>query len=79
MMQGQVMEGRGVSPDQARWLVMCLQRFYGGWEAGAEGGAELTGERKERAEERRRLLDWFSTGDERFTVDKLLEEAERIG
>lgn len=79
LMQGQTIDGRGVTPEQARWLVMCLQRFYGGWEADAEGGAELTGERKERAEERRRLLDWFSTGDERFTVDKLLEEAERIG
>jgi len=34
---------------------------------------------KERAEERRRLLEWFSRGDERFTVERLLEEAERMG
>lgn len=79
LMQGQTVDGRGVSPEQARWLVMCLQRFYGGWEASSEGEAELTGERKQRAEERQKLLNWFSSGDERFTVDKLLEEAERIG
>lgn len=77
MMQGQTMEGRGVTPEQARWLVMCLQRFYGGWEG--EQAAELTGERKERADERKQLLDWFANGDERFSVEKLLEEAERIG
>ncbi|KAL6851271.1 hypothetical protein ACO1O0_008399 [Amphichorda felina] len=76
LLQGQVMEGRGVQPEQAKWLLMCLQRFYGAWESGAE---ELAGERKQRADERRNLLDWFATGDERFTVEKLLEEAERIG
>ena len=76
MLQGQVMEGRGIQPEQAKWLLMCLQRFYGAWESGAE---ELTGERKQRAEERRNLLNWFANGDERFTVEKLLEEAERIG
>jgi ATP synthase mitochondrial F1 complex assembly factor 1 len=78
MMQGQVMDGRGVSPEQARWLVMCLQRFYGGWESEVQA-SELTGERKQRADERRKLLDWFASGDERFTVEKLLEEAERVG
>src|SRR5690606_33760549 len=64
MMQGQVVDGRGVQPEQARWLVLCLQRSYGGWEGGGE--ADLTGERKKRAEER-------------FTVEKLMEEAERLG
>lgn len=77
MMQGQVVDGRGVKPEQAKWLVLCLQRFYGGWEAGSE--TELTGERKKRAEERRQLLNWFAAGDERFTVEKLMEEAERLG
>ncbi|OLN82020.1 Protein ATP11, mitochondrial [Colletotrichum chlorophyti] len=67
LMQGKVLEDRGVKPEHAQWLVMCLQRFYGE----AEG--------KERAEERKRLLEWFRTGDERFSVEKLLEEAERIG
>lgn len=76
LMQGQVMEGRGVQPDHARWLVMCLQRFYGGWE---QKGDELDGQRKERAEERKKLLEWFTNGDPRFSVEKLLEEAERLG
>ena len=75
LMQGQVVDGRGVAPEQARWLVLCLQRFYGGWEV---DGADVTGQRRERAEERKRLLDWFAKGDSRFTVEKLLEEAERM-
>lgn len=76
LMQGQVVENRGVKADVARWLVMCLQRFYGGWEV---EDADLTGERKARAEERKKLLQWFAQGDPRFTVEKLMEEAERIG
>jgi ATP synthase F1 complex assembly factor 1 len=73
LMQGVVVEDRGVKVDDARWLVMCLQRFYGGWDGvGGEMG-------KERAEERRRLLEWFGKGDQRFSVERLLEEAERRG
>ncbi|KAK4129572.1 ATP11-domain-containing protein [Parathielavia appendiculata] len=73
LMQGLVMDDRGVKVDDARWLVMCLQRFYGGWDG--------TGGRKaqERAEERRRLLEWFGRGDGRFSVERLMEEAERMG
>lgn len=74
LMQGQVAEDRGVRPEDARWLVMCLQRFYGGWDGtGVEGAA------RERADERRRLLEWFAAGDSRFSVEKLLEESERMG
>ncbi|TVY82766.1 Protein ATP11, partial [Lachnellula suecica] len=29
LLQGQVVEGRGVSVDEAKWLLMCLQKFYG--------------------------------------------------
>ncbi|KAK1755308.1 ATP11-domain-containing protein [Echria macrotheca] len=67
LMHGLVAGDRGVRTEDARWLVMCLQRFYGGWEG------------KGRDEERRRLLEWFGRGDERFSVEKLLEEAERMG
>ncbi|KAL0939274.1 f1f0 atp synthase assembly protein [Colletotrichum truncatum] len=67
LMHGKVSEDRGVKTEHAQWLVMCLQRFYGE----AEG--------KERAAERKKLLEWFRTGDERFSVEKLMEEAERIG
>lgn len=76
LMQGQLVEDRGIKPDEARWLVMCLQKFYGGWEASE---AALEGERKERTVERRKLLEWFANGDSRFSVEKLLEEAERMG
>lgn len=76
LMHGQTMEDRGVQPEHAKWLVMCLQRFYGAWE-GTE--AELEGARKERADERKKLVEWFGNGDSRFSVEKLLEEAERIG
>lgn len=75
LMQGQMMEDRGVKPEHAKWLTMCLQRFYGAWES----GTELEGERKERAEARQQLLEWFAAGDSRFSVEKLLEEAERMG
>lgn len=30
--EGMVMEQRGVSVDEGRWLFMCLQKFYGGGE-----------------------------------------------
>lgn len=76
LMQGQVVEDRGMKPENARWLVMCLQRFYGGWEG---EGVDLDGRRKERAQERKKLLGWFATGDSRFSVEKLMEEAERMG
>jgi ATP synthase F1 complex assembly factor 1 len=78
LMHGSVADDGRVSADDARWLIMCLQRFYGGWTAGEEEEEQHPGAR-ERALERRRLLDWFATGDERFSVEKLMEEAERLG
>lgn len=73
LMQGTVVADRGVKPDDARWLVMCLQRFYGGWD-----GEKNDALGQERAEERKKLLEWFGKGDSRFSVEKLLEEAERL-
>lgn len=73
LMQGTVMADRGISVDNARWLVMCLQRFYGGWDGIQDDQA------RQRAQERRRLLEWFGRGDERFSVERLMEEAERMG
>jgi ATP synthase mitochondrial F1 complex assembly factor 1 len=63
--QGQVVEGRGVSVEEGKWLFMCLQKFYG-----------LQGEQ---SETRRRLLDQFSKGDGGFKVEELLKEAEKAG
>ncbi|KAF2845098.1 F1F0 ATP synthase assembly protein-like protein Atp11 [Plenodomus tracheiphilus IPT5] len=61
--QGLVIEGRGVSVDDARWLVMCMQKFY----VQSEGN-------KERGE----LLSMFTRGDSAFTVETLIDEAEKI-
>lgn len=61
--QGTVVENRGVSVDEARWLVMCMQKFY---VVGEEG--------KGRGE----LLEMFTKGDGGFRVERLLEEAEKI-
>ncbi|PKS06424.1 hypothetical protein jhhlp_007172 [Lomentospora prolificans] len=67
LMQGQVVENRGAKVEDARFLVLCLQKFYGAWE---EAGRPRV--------ERKQLLDWFAKGDSRFTIDKLLEETERM-
>jgi ATP synthase F1 complex assembly factor 1 len=63
LLQGQVVEGKGVSVDEAKWLVMCLQKFYG---LGRENN------------DRRRLLELFGKGDASFKVEDLVEEAEKI-
>ncbi|KAM0329870.1 hypothetical protein ACHAQA_004035 [Verticillium albo-atrum] len=78
LMQGQVVDGRGANVEDARWLLMCLQRFYGGWDLDGKGG-EPDAQRLERALERRRLLEWFAAADPRFSVEKLLEESEKMG
>ena len=62
LLQGQVIEGRGVSVDEAKWLLICLQKFYG-----------VQGDKSER----RRLLEMFKSGDTAFKVEDLLEEAEK--
>ncbi|OTA92134.1 hypothetical protein M434DRAFT_22063 [Hypoxylon sp. CO27-5] len=67
LMAGSVVEGRGASVQDARWLVMLLQRFYGG--EGTGGGDEG----------KRRLLEEFGRGDGRFSVERLLEESEKLG
>ena len=58
------MDERGISVDEGKWLLMCLQKFYGGEEA--------------QTTERRKLLEQFSHGDGGFKVEELLEEAEKI-
>ena len=61
-MQGSIVDGRGITVDEGKWLLMCLQKFYGG----------------EDKVERRKLLEQFSHGDGDFKVEHLLEEAEKI-
>jgi ATP synthase F1 complex assembly factor 1 len=62
--QGLVVENRGVSVDEARWLVMCMQKFF------VVGGEE--------GKSRRELLEMFTKGDASFKVERLIEEAEKI-
>ncbi|SMY26121.1 unnamed protein product [Zymoseptoria tritici ST99CH_1A5] len=64
LMEGRVQEGKGVSVEEGRFLVMGLQKFYG-WEGKGEG-------------KRRRLMEQFSGGDEGFRVEELLEETEKV-
>ncbi|KAI4089265.1 MAG: hypothetical protein LQ344_005483 [Seirophora lacunosa] len=64
LMQGQVVDGRGVTVDEARWLVLCLQKFYS-IDSGDHSG-------------RGKLLEMFSKGDGAFRVEELVEEAEKM-
>ena len=70
LMEGRVMDGRGITVEEGKWLLMCLQKFYG-FEAHTETA-------KESAERRKRLMEQFSGGDEGFKVEELLEEAEKV-
>lgn len=65
---GSVVEGRGVSVEEGRWLLMCLQRFYD--HEGHGGGLGR--------EKRQGLLKKFSSGDQGFNLEELVDEAERI-
>lgn len=65
MMKGEVTEGRGVSVDEAKWLVMLLQKFYGAQSFEGDGV-------------RRRLVEEFGRGDGGFKLETLVEEAEKI-
>lgn len=64
--QGAVGEGVGVTTDEARWLVVALQKFYG-----ADGGSEV-------GRRRRRLLEQFTSGDSEFRIERLISEVEMI-
>ncbi|GAB7359232.1 hypothetical protein MBLNU230_g5891t1 [Neophaeotheca triangularis] len=70
LLQGQVVDGRGVSVEEGKWLLMCLQKFYG-FEALSEPA-------RESKEKRKKLMEQFSGGDADFKVEELLEEAEKL-
>jgi len=70
LLEGRVQENRGISVDEGKWLLMCLQKFYG-FEAHSVPA-------KESLERRRKLMEQFSGGDEGFKVEELLEEAEKV-
>lgn len=77
--QGSVLEGRGVSVDEAKWLLMCMQKFYNTKPVDELGGQGDRDVGQELARRRRRLMEQFSRGDAGFQVETLLEEAERLG
>lgn len=70
LMEGKVMENRGISVEEGKWLLVCLQKFYG-FEAESARA-------KESAERRKRLMEQFTEGDEGFKVEELLHEAEKV-
>ncbi|KAI1614474.1 ATP synthase mitochondrial F1 complex assembly factor 1 [Exophiala viscosa] len=68
LLNGSVVDGRGVSVEEGRWLLMCLQKFYDHEGHGAGVGGE----------KRQGLLKKFSNGDQGFDLEELVDEAERI-
>lgn len=62
LLQGSVTEGRGVSVEEGKWLLMCLQKFY----SAGHGN-----------DRRKKLLEQFTRGDTAFEIDELLDEAEK--
>jgi ATP synthase F1 complex assembly factor 1 len=68
LMNGGVVDGKGVSIEEGRWLLMCLQKFYD-----FEGHGGGVGKEKRQA-----LLQNFSKGDQGFDLTALVDEAERI-
>ncbi|RPA81752.1 ATP11-domain-containing protein [Ascobolus immersus RN42] len=67
LLQGTVMKEGGVKVDEAKLLMMFMQRFYT-----ANGDNELGKRRLE-------LLEKFSKGDGSFEVGQLIEQAEIVG
>ncbi|KAF1815170.1 ATP11-domain-containing protein [Eremomyces bilateralis CBS 781.70] len=60
---GTVLDDRGVSVDEGKWLLMCMQKFYG-----------LQGE----TPKRKQLLEQFTSGDVRFRVEDLMEQVDQV-
>ena len=70
LLEGRVMEDRGMKTEEGQWLLVCLQKFYG-FEAHSDAA-------KENKQRRQKLMEQFSGGDESFRVEELLEEAEKV-
>ncbi|KXT12314.1 hypothetical protein AC579_6206 [Pseudocercospora musae] len=70
LLEGRVMENKGITVDEGKFLLMNLQKFYG-----FEAHSDAARENKER---RKKLMEQFSGGDAKFKVEELLEEAEKV-
>ena len=67
LMRGEVdAEQRGIGLDDARTLVMSVQKLYG-----ADEGSE-------RGRVRKGLIEEFSKGSEKFDIRELMDELNRI-
>jgi ATP synthase F1 complex assembly factor 1 len=85
LLHGSVARGRGVGVDDGRWLLMCLQKFYGGvGGVGGNNGADALGSGGGDGNEAStslphdRLLEQFTSGAADFRLEELLDHAERI-
>ena len=65
-MRSVAFENRGVSVEEAKWLLMALQKFYGANTEQEEGGR------------RKELMRLFSEGKTEFDVQRLIQEVETI-
>lgn len=82
--QGSVVPDRGVSVEEGKWLIMCMQKFYNTKtiaeiEAEAAAAAAESDVGTQLQKQRRRLVEQFSQGDSNFKVEELLDQAERLG
>ena len=68
LLNGSVVDNGGVSVEEGKWLLLCMQKFYDHGGHGAGVGKE----------KRQALLKKFTVGDTTFDVDELVDEAERI-
>jgi ATP synthase mitochondrial F1 complex assembly factor 1 len=68
LLNGGIIEEKGLSAEEGRWLVMCLQKFYDF--EGHRGGGRIN--------KRQGLLQKFSNGDQGFNLEELVDEAERV-
>jgi len=55
-----------VTVDEARWLVLCMQRFYDSTVRGDKGGRKG------------KMLRMFTEGDCGFKVEELIQEVEKV-
>ena len=86
LLHANVLKDRGVSVQDARWLLLCAQRFYhgsahaGNAKYGNNSNSSATSGSKEKGEiDELELLDMFSRGDVRFEIGQVLERVQRLG
>lgn len=78
--QGAVVPSRGVSIEEGKWLILCMQKFYN-----TQSIQEIdqmstdTEVGKDLRKARRKLIEQFNAGDKSFNIEELLDQAERMG